>query len=109
MKNDPKYPISDWRYEVANSDTQLGYEKWLEHKREANATEDVLHVIASGLCFKSVCVPVDWDHDKILSNVFPAGTTRGWQISKDPKFATGDTNPCQCEQEDDRIHYLLDC
>ena len=29
------YPMSDWRYEVANGDTKLGYAEWLEHRREA--------------------------------------------------------------------------
>ena len=31
LENDP-YPIEDWKYEVANGDTVLGYEEWKEHK-----------------------------------------------------------------------------
>lgn len=30
-----RYPVSDWKYEVANGDTSLGYETWLDHKIEA--------------------------------------------------------------------------
>jgi hypothetical protein len=40
MNNDTKsnpFPIEDWRYEVANGDTLLGYEEWVAHKREADA------------------------------------------------------------------------
>ena len=28
------YPASDWRREVADGDTMLGYKEWLEHKLE---------------------------------------------------------------------------
>jgi len=30
----PTYPMSDWRYEVSNQDTQLGYRDWLYDKLE---------------------------------------------------------------------------
>jgi hypothetical protein len=30
-----KFPVADWRYEVANGDTVLGYEEWLLHQLEA--------------------------------------------------------------------------
>jgi hypothetical protein len=30
-----KYPIEDWKYEVQNGDTKLGYKEWLEHMIEA--------------------------------------------------------------------------
>jgi hypothetical protein len=30
-----RYPRSDWRYEVANGDTKLGYAEWIGHKYEA--------------------------------------------------------------------------
>jgi hypothetical protein len=30
------YPVSDWRYEVQNGDTKLGYADWLLHKQEAD-------------------------------------------------------------------------
>ena len=32
-----KWPLSDWRYEVANADTELGYDDWLEHRIEAES------------------------------------------------------------------------
>lgn len=30
----PDYPVEDWKYEVANEDTRLGYEAWCRHKAE---------------------------------------------------------------------------
>lgn len=30
------YLVQDWQYEVANGDTRLGYNEWVEHKREAD-------------------------------------------------------------------------
>ena len=34
--NAPLYTVSDWKWEVANDDTILGYSEWLEHKMEAD-------------------------------------------------------------------------
>lgn len=31
-----RYPKSDWRYEVSNDDTQLGYDEWMLHKVESD-------------------------------------------------------------------------
>jgi hypothetical protein len=32
--DDEEYPSMDWRYEVANEDTRLGYWEWVAAKRE---------------------------------------------------------------------------
>lgn len=29
--------LDDWRYEVANDDTRLGFEEWLAHREESLA------------------------------------------------------------------------
>jgi hypothetical protein len=31
---DPDYPRADWRYQVANGDTNQGYWEWVEHEKE---------------------------------------------------------------------------
>jgi hypothetical protein len=31
------FPVSDWRYEVANGDTYLGYAEWAEARKTAEA------------------------------------------------------------------------
>ena len=31
------HPVSDWVYEVANGDTRLGYEEWVQHQKDAAA------------------------------------------------------------------------
>jgi hypothetical protein len=33
--DDPVYGADDWRQDVANGDTRLGYADWLAHNREA--------------------------------------------------------------------------
>jgi hypothetical protein len=35
VEEDPEFPRSDWRYDVINDDTKLGYLQWLKNKREA--------------------------------------------------------------------------
>ena len=34
---DPDYPLEDWKYEVQNGDTRLGYHDWVDHKKESDA------------------------------------------------------------------------
>ena len=31
-----EYPVADWKYEIANGDTRLGYWEWVEHLIESN-------------------------------------------------------------------------
>ena len=35
--DDPEYPSADWKYEVANDDTRLGYWEWVASRREQDA------------------------------------------------------------------------
>jgi hypothetical protein len=34
-----QYPLEDWRNEVANNDTRLGYREWVEHQLERHREE----------------------------------------------------------------------
>jgi hypothetical protein len=36
---DPEYKVRDWRAEVANDDTRLGYLEWATHQRELAGQE----------------------------------------------------------------------
>lgn len=33
------YPMEDWKYDVANGDTKLGYEEWVGHNIESHQEE----------------------------------------------------------------------
>lgn len=37
--DDPAYPVEDWRAEVANDDTRLGYTAWVGHQKETREAE----------------------------------------------------------------------
>ena len=37
---DPRFTREDWKYEVANEDTQLGYGEWVEHRIEATGDDE---------------------------------------------------------------------
>ena len=34
-EDDPEFPSEDWRYEVANGDTRLGYHQWIKQQRDS--------------------------------------------------------------------------
>ena len=52
------HPESDWRYEVANGDTLLGYEEWREHKREVDEDEKVKALVSETVCRASLAIAV---------------------------------------------------
>lgn len=63
---------------------------------------------AVGLVHCSVCAPNKLTRAEILALTPEAGTTLNWQFSDEPFFADAKTpNPCPCEKEPGRTHYLL--
>ncbi len=65
---------------------------------------------ANGIVHCSVCAPVTWTAEMIekeVNEINPAGTEKGWTISKEPTFANGNTNPCPCGTR--RQHWLMVC
>ena len=71
------------------------------------------YVYSSGLACCSVCVPKDFAIEKVEQVVNmenPTGISSRWKVSKDVTFRDGiTTNPCPCEKDPDRIHYLMNC
>lgn len=70
-------------------------------------TLQIYHV---GLFYISVCAPKEWDKEKVeektnLANL--CGTSKGWTVSCDETFASGHTNPCECDIDSTRRHWLL--
>jgi hypothetical protein len=70
-------------------------------------------IYGEGIVCCSVCVPKDMSLEDIENGVNerkPTGVDSKWHISKDEKFADGiKTNPCECDQNPNRKHYLLNC
>ncbi len=69
-----------------------------------------LEVYSSGLFHCSVCTDITDREEilKILNKQFPCGTDNGWMHSTDTHFAQGAPNPCPCDDQEDRMHYLMD-
>lgn len=49
MSDEEMYPVSDWKYEVANGDTLLGYAEWVEHQKEADGDPDTCRECGAGI------------------------------------------------------------
>lgn len=65
-----------------------------------------------GICHASVCAPASMPIDNLLDAVnrlWPTGLDHGWMVATNENFASGETNPCPCEQTAGRIHRLLEC
>ena len=39
-EDDERFPMSDWRYEVGEGDTLLGYADWVANQREFSTDEE---------------------------------------------------------------------
>jgi hypothetical protein len=67
-------------------------------------------ILGIGLCYATVCSPLpateteEWFCRREIS-----GTSRGWSLSDDKEFSNGTPNPCVCEKDPTRKHYLFDC
>lgn len=69
-------------------------------------------VYASGPLSCSACVKKGMSRAEIeaeVNRVHPAGTEHGWRISEDKVFRQGASNPCVCNTDPDRFHYLFEC
>lgn len=40
-ENHPRYPVADWKYEVENDDTRLGYAQWVAARIEQEENDNV--------------------------------------------------------------------
>jgi hypothetical protein len=65
-----------------------------------------------GICHASVCAPEAMPVDDLLDAVnrlWPTGLDHGWMVATNESFASGEPNPCPCEQTLGRVHRLLEC
>ena len=70
-----------------------------------------LVIYSNGLCCCSVCTDIE-DLDELTRRVNeenPTGVESQWSISEDTHFRQGQPNPCQCEKDSNRKHYLFTC
>lgn len=68
-------------------------------------------VYTFGLCHCSVCAPKDLPllHVETATDLaHPTGLDHGWKKSPE-NFKGGQPNPCQCNSDPSRMHYLMVC
>lgn len=67
----------------------------------------------AGLCYASVCAVNDATPDEIraaVNRAHPTGLDHGWDFSDDETFASGQPNPCPCNDlPATRQHWLMVC
>lgn len=69
-----------------------------------------IYIYVVGAFYASACAPASMEGADVAAAVekhSPCGTESGWTVSPDPHFGGGETNPCQCEEDPDRKHWLL--
>lgn len=68
-------------------------------------------IYSQGIVAMSVCVYEGTSKKEIedhVNAVSPTGISTAWRISE-KYFADGKPNPCPCDKESNRRHYLLNC
>lgn len=74
--------------------------------------DNKIYIITEELCAMSVCAPNGMSREEIEREVnaqYPTGIKSLWRISGETHFKTGQTMPCQCEQDENRQHWLFQC
>lgn len=67
-----------------------------------------IFIYREGLCYISVCTEKESSPEEIEKFVNRGNQGNYWKISK-REFSSGETNPCVCNRDPNRIHYLLEC
>jgi len=65
-----------------------------------------------GICHMQVCAVKDATHEEILevaNRENPSGTSQGWTEVLDENYKYENARPGPCDDDPDRIHYLLVC
>lgn len=68
-------------------------------------------VYSHGPVYLSACAPAGMAVADIERNVnmsHPTGISSQWALASTP-FASGEPNPCPCNDDAGRLHYLLSC
>lgn len=79
-----------------------------EQREQAEPMADVV-AYSVGLCFASVCTALSAaETTAYMHEHHPTGISSQWDISDEP-FRTGEPNPCPCEDDKSRKHYLFVC
>lgn len=69
-------------------------------------------VYTEGLVFCSVCAPKDMPIEQVtkeVNRISPTMIKSDWRLSTDVTFKDGRSNPCVCEVDSARQHYLFNC
>jgi hypothetical protein len=74
------------------------------------APVDEIVIYSGGLVHISVCAPADMSRAEVERQAESRhwSGTRGWKIDSG-SFLDGTPNPCVCELDPGRVHYLLSC
>lgn len=63
-----------------------------------------------GLIMASACTSLDdKEATKLMNQEHPTGISSQWEVSKDEKFSTGQSNPCECPDKSTHRHVLFEC
>jgi len=69
-------------------------------------------IIHEGLCYLTACAPKEMTGPEVEADIRRqaiAGTSAGWRLSDDRTFSGGQPNPCECDQDGSRKHWLFAC
>ena len=74
--------------------------------------DNLVNVYAMGLVHCSVCAPREMPAEDVVARVnnqHPTGIVSQWKLDPSETFSSGRSNPCPCDHDSDRLHYLLVC
>ena len=82
---------------------------------DIDLTEDRIFPLGWGLVYRAVCAPKSWSPEQVAEDVtqnYPPGTSLNrWEISEPKKRydSFNNTNCIPCPDDENRVHWLLNC
>jgi len=71
-----------------------------------------VEIYSRGIVSCSVCAINELSVEQVTQQVnidSPTGIQSNWELAEDTHFKEGKTNPCECENDPNRKHYLFHC
>lgn len=82
---------------------------YIEEEEFRDGQEENFKIYAEGLFYSSVCSSLSEGETVRRMQSLPSGTTRGYILSGDKTFASGEPNPTPCnETPKTHKHYLFE-
>lgn len=93
MNEHQKYPLTDWKHEVAEGNTILSYREWLEHRLEAEQVKTFdVEICDVAITRRTVAIPLMCPNRECGADLSQPAALLLWEYQDQKRHATAEEN-----------------